>query len=85
MKRLVRPAAYTAASAAALWAFVWARQWSIDPLDWSDPTAWLRRVDAVDALVEVATTGPSHSRIAGIVRPVVLKEVLLGPTTTTDA
>lgn len=54
MKRLVRPAAYTAASAAALWSFVWARQWSIDPLDWSDPAAWLRRVDAVDALVEVA-------------------------------
>lgn len=54
MKRLVRPATYLAASAAALWTFTWAGQWSIDPFDANDPTGWLRRVDAVDALVEIA-------------------------------
>lgn len=54
MKRLARPAVYTVASAIALWVFVWARQWSVDPLDWRDPSGWLQRVDPVDALVEVA-------------------------------
>ena len=53
MKRFARPIAYTITSAAALWAFGWAGQWSVDPLDWSDPSGWLRRVDAVDVLGEI--------------------------------
>lgn len=54
MKRLVRPAVFTALSVAALVTFVWAARWSVDPLDWRQPGAWLDRVDPVDAVVEVA-------------------------------
>jgi nucleoid-associated protein YgaU len=54
MKRLARPAAYTATSVAALWAFVRAERWSVDPLDWRDPRSWIDRIDPEDALVEMA-------------------------------
>ncbi len=54
MKRLIRPLVFTTVSVGALVVFLMAERWSVDPLDWRDPGAWLERVDPVDALVEVA-------------------------------
>lgn len=54
MRRLIRPAAFTAVSVAAIVGFVVAGRLSTERLNVNDVSGWLDRADPVDALAEIA-------------------------------
>jgi nucleoid-associated protein YgaU len=54
MRRLVRPLAFTIASAGALVGFVLLGRTAPAPLTWGDPNGWLDRTEPVDAFAELA-------------------------------
>ena len=54
MRRLIRPAAFTGSSAAAIVGFVVAGRLSAERLNVNDLSGWLDRADPVDALAEIA-------------------------------